>query len=782
MSNVDFRGWALYYASLGWAVFPLAPRSKSPLAESHGSSEATTDPARIEAWARQHPHANIGMVPARSGLYVLDIDPRNGGNESFNELQQRHGLILSSLMVQSGSGDGLHLYFQADGAERFQGNPDGLAGLDGKHRGFVVLPPSIHPTTGRCYEWLGGVPVSGVAPEPVPEFLRVPVRERAERSTGGVIEDLPLVRKALGYIDPDSYDNWYQTIASLRHWGELGGFEAEALELAREWSAGSPKHDDGQFEDKWESFSSDRRGARTIGSLFHQAAQAGFTPRETAEELAARVQAAFAAGPLPVPAPLPPAAAVEPIRPTPEFLSGYRLMAQTQQAEHFDGCVWIASIDRIATPRGQLLDSSRFNTAYGGSCVFQLDSGSGGKMKTTDKAWTAFTLSQCVSWPKADSVCFRPECAPQSLVIDGGQVLYNIYRPIETYRKPGDPAPFLDLLRRLLPDERDRKILLTYMASLVRNPGVKFQWWPVLQGAQGNGKTFLMRAVEHCVGEVYSHFPKVSKMAEGSNFNGWLFGKLFVGMEEVYVPKRRGFLESFKEVVTNPRIEYEAKGQDQFTGDNRANGMMATNHRNGVPIDLDDRRYAVFFTAQQTARDLGRDGMTEAYFRDLYDWFNGRNGYASYGAGHGKAIINDYLRTCEIAAEFDPAGAATRAPSSSSTAAAVAESYGSGEAAILQAIDDELAGFRGGWVSLRAAVKVAQQAGAYMSPQAVGRFLESAGYSRHPHLPDGRTNNAVMPDGVKTYLYVKEGSLALNFTVPAEIAKAYTSANLNLAA
>ena len=779
MSGVDFKAWALYYASLGWAVFPLAPRSKSPLRDSHGSSDATTDPAQIEAWAALYPDANIGMVPAKSGLYVLDIDPRNGGNEGFAELQARHGLIASGMVAQSGSGDGLHLFFSADGAGRYQGRPDGLPGLDGKHKGFVVLHPSIHPKTGLRYTWLTGTPAPGEQPEQVPGFLRVQQRDRPERTGTSNIDDAPLVRKALGFVDPDSYDSWFQTIASLKHWGESGGFEAEAFDIGLEWSARSSKHDDGQFEDKWNSFDSSRPGARTIGSMFHDAKAGGFEPRESAAEVAERLRAAIAAGPISLPAP---PAAVDSSGLEPELLSGYRLMAQTQQAEHFAGCVYIASIDRVATPRDGILDSARFNVMYGGNCIFQVDAGSGGKMKTTDKAWQAFTLSQCIAWPKANSLCFRPEAPPLALVREGAQVLYNVYRPIETPRKAGDPAPFLDLLGRLLPIERDRRILLSYMASLVRNPGIKFQWWPVLQGAQGNGKTFLIRAIEHCVGEEYSHLPDVAKMAEGSNFNAWIFGKLFIGMEEVYVPKRRGFLESFKPVVTNTRMAFEAKGQDQFMGDNRANGIMATNHRNGVPLDIDDRRYAVFFTAQQSARDLARDGMTEAYFRDLYDWFNGRNAYAQHGKDHGKAIINDYLRTCLIAEEFDPAGAATRAPDTSSKLEAIAESYGTGEAAIMQAVDDELPGFRGGWVSLRAAVKVAQQAGAHMSPQSVGRFLEAAGYSRHPHLPDGRTNNAVLPDGVKTYLYVRDGALALNFTTPAEIAKAYTAANSNLAA
>jgi hypothetical protein len=284
------------------------------------------------------------------------------------------------------------------------------------------------------------------------------------------------------------------------------------------------------------------------------------------------------------------------------------------------------------------------------------------------------------------------------------------------------------------------------------------------------------------VGEIYSHLPDVAKMAEGSNFNSWLFGKLFIGLEEVYVPKRRGFLEGFKTVVTNPRLAYEAKGQNQFMGDNRANGIMATNHKDGVPVDVDDRRYAVFFTAQQRTADLTRDGLTQAYFRDLYNWFDGIGAYAQFGADHGKAVINDFLRTCPLAEEFDPAGAATRAPHTSSTDEAISESYGMAEAAIMLAIGDELPGFRGGWVSLGAAVKTAQQAGAHMSAQAVGRFLEQQGYTRHPGLPDGRTNNPVLPDGTKVRLYVKAGSLALNFTGASEIARAYSAANSNLAA
>ena len=91
--------WALYYARLGWAVFPLVPGTKSPFKGTHGSSEATTDAEQIRAWWAANPHANIGTRPSAAGLYVYDVDPRNGGDADHERLQAAHGAIASPLRV-----------------------------------------------------------------------------------------------------------------------------------------------------------------------------------------------------------------------------------------------------------------------------------------------------------------------------------------------------------------------------------------------------------------------------------------------------------------------------------------------------------------------------------------------------------------------------------------------------------------------------------------------------------------------------------------------------------
>jgi len=444
------------------------------------------------------------------------------------------------------------------------------------------------------------------------------------------------------------------------------------------------------------------------------------------------------------------------------------------QLEHFKGCVYVRADNKIYTPDGDLLDQSRFNATYGGH-QFVMDP-QGQKVSTA--AWEAFTNNRVYRTPRCHALCFRPEQPSGTLILEEGRTLLNTYVPIQTLRIEGDTRRFTEFMAKLLPDERDRRILLTYFASMVQNPGYKFQWWPVLQGAEGNGKTALLRILSHAIGQRYTHLVDVHKMAKvGNNFNGWIQGNLFVGVEEIYVAERRDFLEAFKATVTNDRLPVEKKGVDQFTGDNRVNGLLLTNHKDGVPINVDGRRYAIFYTAQQSADDVVRDGMGGAYFPDLYDWLKGRKDYAGLGPNYGYAVVNNFLHTYEIEAEFDPAGLCVRAPETSSTAAALVASRGRAEQEIAEAIESGRPGFAGGRVSSKAMDDLLDRIRAPVPRSQRRKLLQGLGYDYHPHLPDGRTNVVVQPDNGKPRLYARVGHIVCNITGAADIAKRYQSDN-----
>lgn len=445
------------------------------------------------------------------------------------------------------------------------------------------------------------------------------------------------------------------------------------------------------------------------------------------------------------------------------------------QLSFFAGCVYVVMKNAVWIPStGDMLDKARFDIVYGGH-VFPLDSKND---KTTDSAFDAFTKSRMLSPPTVFGTCFRPEEAPGAIVVEGNRSYVNTYVPITTRRLAGDVTPFTAHLAKMLPDDMDRAIVLNYMASLVQNPGVKFQWWPVIQGVEGNGKTLIDRILSHAVGQRYSHLVNPEAMAKsGNQFNGWIEGNLYLGIEEIYLQNRRDFLDSFKATVTNDRVPIERKGVDQGTGDNRINGVMFTNHRGAVPITIDSRRYSLFYTAQQTEADLRLAGMmSPRYFPDLYDWFYGRRAYAAGGHMYGASIINDFLHTYPLVAELDPADLCVRAPRTSSTDAALVDSMGRAEQEIIEAIEEGRPGFAGGWISSIAVDRLLDAIRAPVPRQKRRALVQVLGYDVHPGLCDGRVNNNVAPDHGKPRLYVRPGHLSINLSDANAIAKAYTAA------
>lgn len=459
-------------------------------------------------------------------------------------------------------------------------------------------------------------------------------------------------------------------------------------------------------------------------------------------------------------------------------VTGDTFLTVSQQLELFKGCVYIQSRHRVLVPGGFILKPDQFRVVYGGYTM-QLDAEN---QRVTRNAWEAFTDSQVMRTPRADAITFRPELPPGYIVREGGLSLVNTYWPIETPAAEGDAGPFERHMTKLFPDAGDREKLVSYLAAILQYPGRKFQWAPLIQGVEGNGKTFINTALVWAVGERYSHLPNMQDYAgNGAKFTGWLEQKLLVVLEEIRAHERFEIIDSLKPLITNARLEIQAKGADQITGDNRANILASSNHKDAVPKTLNDRRWGIFFCAQQAAEDLERDGMGGNYMPDLWDWAYGRGRYA--GTPPGFAIINHYLRTYAIKDEHNPATQAHRAPVTTSTHEAIKLNVGAVEQEILECIEREDPGFAGGWVSSMSLDKLLIRIGAErrIPPRKRREILKSLGYDLHPYLIDGRVPVQVQPDGGKTRLFVKSGHLSLNYQEPSAIARAYAKAQSDAA-
>ena len=176
---------ALSCARRGWPVIPLywledgdcscsnlkcSDAGKHPLTV-NGVTNATTDDTWIRAWWEEFPDSNIGIATgAPSGLVVLDVDPRHGGDASLRELEKKHGPLPDGPRVRTGGG-GEHLYFSHPGGT-LKNLVDLLPGLDIRADGGYVVGVGSNHASGNTYLWHQGKTPAKLALPSFPDWLR----------------------------------------------------------------------------------------------------------------------------------------------------------------------------------------------------------------------------------------------------------------------------------------------------------------------------------------------------------------------------------------------------------------------------------------------------------------------------------------------------------------------------------------------------------------------------------------------------------------------------------
>lgn len=510
---------------------------------------------------------------------------------------------------------------------------------------------------------------------------------------------------ALNRIDPGTLDRaeWLKLTAAFKTASVAHAGEVVSRFVWDQWCAKFPGNDLAENEKLWNSIRDTKTGwshlERTAGvaaeRMFGGANalpvdRAPVAPR-MADGAALAVHSVpepgVVSGTVAAPVPSAPVPKSDEERKAEQAIAGSDFLTPSEQAIYFKGCVLIENMGRILTPSGRFMDASKFNAAFGGKQFILSD----GNAKATDEAWKAATRGQAFRVPKVDSVRFLPYMPAGEVFTDElGRQAVNTYKKPNIVYTQGDVTPFLDHLAKLFPIERDVKILLSYMAHCVQRPGRKAMWAPVIQSAEGAGKNVFKFVMTYALGTPYVYTPKSQQLVEsGGKFNAWMRGKLLIIADEIRVDEKREMIEILKDLITEDRVEIQGKGTDQDVEDNVANWMMFTNWQDAIPISLNQRRYAIFYSQVQRIADFHRLGMVGDYFPKLYGWIR------SEGAGHVAQYLLNYL----IPDEFDPMGAAHRAPATSSTVEALAMSRTRLEQVLAEAIEGGEPGFRGGWLS-----------------------------------------------------------------------------------
>lgn len=204
--------WARFYVTnRRWRVIPVnvlvngvcscsrgetcAAPGKHP-AISDWTNRAFSTEQEVERWWSSHPHHNVGVVTGEaSGIVVIDVDPRNGGFESLDQLEQvlPGGPLPVTLTAETGGG-GRHYFFKCDRPITKGPLSADFPGIDVQANGAqVVVPPSRH-SSGRRYAWADGQRGNEeLAPVPVGLLALLEARGSGGGGSGGRKVDLDAV-------------------------------------------------------------------------------------------------------------------------------------------------------------------------------------------------------------------------------------------------------------------------------------------------------------------------------------------------------------------------------------------------------------------------------------------------------------------------------------------------------------------------------------------------------------------------------------------------------------
>ena len=199
---------ASWYASKGWSILPcygivggrctcggahVEPKDvgKHPSLP-EWNKYATTDTTTVTQWWDKDPNMNIGVMCRSSGFFVIDIDPRSGGPDSFEKFEALvEGFLPPTVEAITGEYTigggkvlrGRHLFYKCDENEALVGNLKkmNLPGIDIKHNGYVLITPSRH-FSGVCYEWAPGKAPWEIEIAEAPEELLASLRKRGRKS------------------------------------------------------------------------------------------------------------------------------------------------------------------------------------------------------------------------------------------------------------------------------------------------------------------------------------------------------------------------------------------------------------------------------------------------------------------------------------------------------------------------------------------------------------------------------------------------------------------------
>lgn len=254
---------------------------------------------------------------------------------------------------------------------------------------------------------------------------------------------------------------------------------------------------------------------------------------------------------------------------------------------------------------------------------------------------------------QVESLRYEPAQGNKRFFQVDGVPYCNTYRPdyasADILRADEAAEIYVDHLAKLIKEPENQRTLTDYFAYLVQHPGKKIRWTPLIQGAEGCGKSSLAEIMRVVLGR--RNIGKLNaKDVMDSQYNDWAYGVQLVVLEEVRIigSNRHAVMDKLKPCITDDFIGLNCKFEPKRTVPNVTNYLMFTNYHDSLAIREDGRRYFVLSSPLQRPEQIAAIGG-KAHFDRLYSMIRDNAGG-----------LRAFFESWPISKNFDPEG---RAPS-----------------------------------------------------------------------------------------------------------------------
>ncbi|MBR0876894.1 bifunctional DNA primase/polymerase [Bradyrhizobium liaoningense] len=620
-------------------------------------------------------NSNIG-VRLRADQLVIDVDPRNGGDDGWTDLCLELGIKEESFpSVTTGSG-GKHFYCSKPADVPVLDTLKDFPGVEFKSKGRqVVAPGSIHPDTQDFYVWDdNGVPLASLPPCPTNLLTLITRPQRSALTTGGQYTPEQL-EAFLEHIDPTQFQDehrWRTMMMACHH--ATGG---DARQEFINWSISDPKYsaDADLIGRRWDSLHADKEkegAAITIGTLrklAHEEKAAHHLPVDGSAAVSDFDEFegdeyhddAEAEEPEPRPADT----KKKKKKPADEDGDGVR--------PENEGGITNASLAVLTELNGQYtcaIEGSKFR-------VFSKEYDAGLERDYWQRLNPQdFMMLHCNRRIERDKEGLSKNAAETMplgkawLEWSGRNTVKGvIFAPLQTFpgylnmwtdyavagSKHGSWAHLKEMTHECLCDGDDAlyEYVINWLAFMIQKPNVPAESALIFHGDQGIGKGTLGNAVAHIIGR-HALAVGSAEMLTG-RFNSHLQDILFLFADEAVKPYDKAAANKLKHLITEKRITIEGKGRDAVEARNIIHIMMASNENWIIEAARNERRYVV---ANANAKWMGKTDKWDALHHEMehggYDRMMFELKTMNLGDFHPRKIVKTAAYSEQIKRSFTP--------------------------------------------------------------------------------------------------------------------------------